>query len=92
MVRAVRSWAFAENGGGCQFAGFADFFQIKGISCYGKALLCAGKEIDKSVIRFIENVLFTTLTNVNFDEAVHVELLKESQEIKDTLKGMTGGD
>ncbi|WP_443638902.1 hydroxylamine reductase [Anaerotignum faecicola] len=46
--------------------------------------------MDKSVIRFIENVLFTTLTNVNFDEAVHVELLKESQEIKDTLKGMTG--
>lgn len=65
-------------------------FQIKGISCYGKALLTQGKEIDKSVIRFIENVLFTTLTNVNFDEAVHVELLKESQEIKDTLKGMTG--
>ena len=65
-------------------------FQIKGISCYGKALLAQGKEIDKSVIRFIENVLFTTLTNVNFDEAVHVELLKESQEIKDTLKGMTG--
>lgn len=65
-------------------------FQIKGISCYGKALLVQGKEIDKSVIRFIENVLFTTLTNVNFDAAVHVELLKESQEIKDTLKGMTG--
>ena len=64
--------------------------QIKGISCYGKALLAQGKEIDKSVIRFIENVLFTTLTNVNFDAAVHVELLKESQEIKDTLKGMTG--
>lgn len=66
------------------------FFQIKGISCYGKALLAQGKEIDKSVIRFIENVLFTALTNVNFDAAVHVELLKESQEIKDTLKGMTG--
>ena len=65
-------------------------FQIKVISCYGKALLAQGKEIDKSVIRFIENVLFTTLTNVNFDAAVHVELLKESQEIKDTLKGMTG--
>lgn len=65
-------------------------FQIKGISCYGKVLLAQGKEIDKSVIRFIENVLFTTLTNVNFDAAVHVELLKESQEIKDTLKGMTG--
>ena len=65
-------------------------FQIKGISCYAKPLIEKGTPMDKSVVSFIENVLFTTLTNVNFDEAVHVELLKESQEIKDTLKGMTG--
>jgi hydroxylamine reductase len=65
-------------------------FQIKGISCYAKPLIEKGTPMDKSVVSFIENVLFTTLTNVNFDAAVHVELLKESQEIKDTLKGMTG--
>ena len=65
-------------------------FQIKGISCYARPLIEKGTPMDKSVVSFIENVLFTTLTNVNFDEAVHVELLKESQEIKDTLRGMTG--
>ena len=65
-------------------------FQIKGISCYGKALLAQGKEIDKSVIRFIENVLFTTLTNVNFDAEVHVELLRESQRIKEELRAYAG--
>ena len=53
-------------------------------------LIEKGQHIDKDIVRFVENCLFTTLTNVNFDEAVHVELLKESQEIKDTLKGMTG--
>lgn len=66
-------------------------FQIKGISCYGKVLLEQGQKIDKSVISFIENVLFTTLTNVNFDAEVHVALLKKSQEIKDNLKSLTGG-
>jgi len=65
-------------------------FQIKGISCYGKVLQEGGQNIDKSVISFIENVLFTTLTNVNFDIKVHVELLRESQKIKENLRGMVG--
>ena len=30
--------------------------------------------------------LFTTLTNVNFDAEVHVQLLQESQKIKDSLR------
>ena len=49
-----------------------------------------GQKIDKSVISFIENVLFTTLTNVNFDAKEHVELLRESQEIKENLRSMAG--
>lgn len=65
-------------------------FQIKGISCYGKVLQDEGQHIDKNIIRFIENVLFTTLTNVNFDAKVHVELLNESQRIKDHLRNITG--
>ncbi|MGN0315705.1 MAG: hydroxylamine reductase [Fusicatenibacter sp.] len=65
-------------------------FQIKGISCYGKLLLENGQDIDKRVICFIENALFTTLTNVNFDAKVHVELLRESQAIKEKLKDMAG--
>ena len=65
-------------------------FQIKGISCYGKSLAENGQKIDKSLIRFIENVLFTTLTNVNFDAKEHVELLRKSQEIKENLRDMAG--
>lgn len=66
-------------------------FQLKGISCYGKMLLDQGEKLDKGVISFIENCLFTTLTNVNFDAEVHVKLLKEAQKIKDELRQQIGG-
>lgn len=66
-------------------------FQLKGISCYGKILLDQGEKLDKGVISFIENCLFTTLTNVNFDVEVHVKLLKEAQKIKDELRQQIGG-
>ncbi|MCU6762097.1 Hydroxylamine reductase [uncultured Roseburia sp.] len=65
-------------------------FQIKGISCYGKVLIEKGQHMDKTVVSFIENVLFTTLTNVNFDADVHVALLRESQEIKENLRNLVG--
>ncbi len=65
-------------------------FQIKGISCYGKVLVEKGEHMDKTVVSFIENVLFTTLTNVNFDADVHVALLRESQQIKERLADMVG--
>ena len=61
-------------------------YQVKGISCYGKVLSELGYPIEKAVIAFIESVLFTTLTNVNFDAEVHVQLLQESQKIKDSLR------
>lgn len=61
-------------------------YQVKGISCYGKVLSELGHPIEKAVIAFIESVLFTTLTNVNFDAEVHVQLLQESQKIKDSLQ------
>lgn len=61
-------------------------YQVKGISCYGKVLSELGRPIEKAVIAFIESVLFTTLTNVNFDAEVHVQLLQESQKIKDSLR------
>lgn len=61
-------------------------YQVKGISCYGKVLSELGHPIEKAVIAFIESLLFTTLTNVNFDAEVHVQLLQESQKIKDSLR------
>ena len=61
-------------------------YQLKGIACYGKNILDQGKKVDESVSKFIEDCLFTTLTNVNFDSAVHIEVLKESQKIKENLR------
>ena len=65
-------------------------FQIKGISCYAKEIVEKGENVDKDIVSFVENCLFTTLTNVNFDADVHVELLKRSQEIKEQLRSKVG--
>ena len=66
-------------------------FQLKGLSCYGDILLKKGMRPEKRVVSFVENCLFTTLTNVNFDPEVHVKLLQEAQKIKDELRQQTGG-
>lgn len=90
------------NGKGCtrlgvcgktpEIAGLQDLliFQVKGISYYGNRLLENGEEVEKDTIRFIEKVLFTTLTNVNFDADVHVELLRQSGQIKEKLRERAG--
>ncbi|MDV8114544.1 hydroxylamine reductase [Bacillus sp. BAU-SS-2023] len=62
-------------------------YQIKGISCYAKELIDKGEKIDKEIVSFVENSLFTTLTNVNFDGDVHEKMLRQSQEIKQSLRG-----
>ena len=61
-------------------------YQLKGISVYARALAERGEKIDERIVRFVENCLFTTLTNVNFDAEVHVDLLKQSQKIKEELQ------
>lgn len=61
-------------------------YQLKGISCYAKALLDKGEDIDEEVVKLVENGLFTTLTNVNFDPEAHVKLLLESQRVKEELR------
>ena len=65
-------------------------YQIKGISCYAKEIVEKGENVDKSIVSFIENSLFTTLTNVNFDADVHVEMLRESQRIKEKIRKQVG--
>ena len=65
-------------------------YQIKGISCYAKEIVEKGENVDKSIVTFIENSLFTTLTNVNFDADFHVEMLKESQRIKEKIRKQVG--
>ncbi|GFP76355.1 hydroxylamine reductase [Clostridium fungisolvens] len=61
-------------------------YQLKGISLYANELLKNGEVIDKSVVSFVEDSLFMTLTNVNFDPADHMAKLKKSQEIKESLR------
>lgn len=65
-------------------------YQLKGISFYARHILDSGLNVDKSVVSFIENCLFTTLTNVNFNVDDHVHLLKQSQDIKNNLKHIVG--
>lgn len=65
-------------------------YQLKGICFYARHILDSGLNVDKSVVSFIENCLFTTLTNVNFNVDDHVHLLKQSQNIKNNLKNIVG--
>lgn len=71
-----------------EVAGLQDLliYQLKGISCCQKVLMDRGEKPAEDIVRFVESVLFTTLTNVNFDAAVHVELLLQSQQIKEQLR------
>lgn len=75
-----------------EVAGLQDLliYQLKGISCCQKALMDRGEKPAEDIVRFVESVLFTTLTNVNFDAAVHVELLLQSQQIKEQLRQAVG--
>lgn len=65
-------------------------YQLKGISSYAMLLINKGEKIDKDVISFVEDSLFMTLTNVNFDGDSHENMLRKSQEIKQNLREKTG--
>ena len=75
-----------------EIAGLQDLiiYQLKGISFYGKKIIDNGRVIDKDIVSFVENALFTTLTNVNFDATVHRQMLKKAQEIKERLRSIIG--
>ncbi len=58
---------------------------LKGISFWG----VKGRELgvsDPETNLFVAQALFTTITNVNFDTAGHVELIREAVERRDALK------
>jgi len=61
-------------------------YQLKGISCYATRLLAKGEKIDKSLVSFVENSLFMTLTNVNFDPKAHIDMLRRSQINKEEIR------
>ena len=65
-------------------------YQLKGISLYAKELLDRNEKLDDSIAAFVEDGLFMTLTNVNFDPDAHINMLKKSQEIKEELRKKVG--
>ncbi len=64
-------------------------YQAKGISLYANCLLKKGDKIPKKYVRFIEDALFLTLTNVNFNEADHLHMLEQSQKLKEEIRKET---
>ncbi len=73
-------------------AGLQDLliYQCKGLALYANELIQKGQDAPTDVVVFIEDALFTTLTNVNFDEASHIALLEQSQVLKEALRKKTG--
>ena len=71
-----------------EIAGMQDLliYQLKGIAIYAQGYLDKGEHVPGEYIDFIEDSLFQTLTNVNFDEASHMEMLKRSQQLKEKIR------
>lgn len=65
-------------------------YQLKGISVYAKELLKKNEQVDTSIASFVEDSLFMTLTNVNFNPVAHINALEKSQKIKEDLRGKVG--
>ncbi|WP_084052672.1 hydroxylamine reductase [Desulfonispora thiosulfatigenes] len=64
--------------------------QLKGIGFYGQKMLDKGMSIEQGVHKFIVDSMFSTLTNVNFDETRFVEYIKKADKIKEDLKQRLG--
>jgi hydroxylamine reductase len=61
----------------------------KGISVYGERLKEKGT-VDKKAARFVCEALFTTITNVAWDDEVIIERIKEGLKVRDAVKEKVG--
>lgn len=61
-------------------------YQLKGIAQYAHEMIKRGQRIEEQYITFIEDSLFMTLTNVNFNEEHHMKMLTESQRLKEAIR------
>ncbi|HDR16166.1 MAG TPA: hydroxylamine reductase [Desulfobacteraceae bacterium] len=64
-------------------------YVCKGISVYGEKLKEQGT-LNRDAGRFICKALFTTITNVAWDDDVIIERIKEGLKVRDALKEKTG--
>lgn len=67
-------------------------YQLKGISIYAMKLIGEGEKISKHIVSFVEDSLFMTLTNVNFDPEAHMRALEKSQQVKEELRNKLNGE
>jgi hydroxylamine reductase len=61
----------------------------KGISIYGEKIKETGV-LDKNAARFICKALFTTITNVAWDDDVIIERIKEGLKVRDAIREKVG--
>jgi hydroxylamine reductase len=65
-------------------------YVLKGIGFYGQKAIDKGIPIDLETHKFIVDSMFSTLTNVNFDEEHFVHYIKHGDKIKEDLKTKVG--
>ncbi len=66
-------------------------YVCKGISVYGEKLKQKGT-VDREAGNFICKALFTTITNVAWDDEVISKRIQEALEVRDAVKANLGGD
>jgi len=66
-------------------------YVCKGISVYGEKLKEKGT-VDNDAGRFICEALFTTITNVAWDDDVIIDRIKQALEVRDAVKEKLGAD
>ena len=63
-------------------------YQLEGIALYASPLLNQGNTLPSETHRFVLDALFSTLTNVNFDQAFFIDFLRQSQAVKSNLQSL----
>jgi len=66
-------------------------YVCKGISVYGDQLKQKGT-VDKDAGRFICEALFTTITNVAWDDDVIIDRIRQALKVRDAVKAKLGAD
>ena len=64
--------------------------QMKGIAFYAMEAIKKGKKLSQEVNKFTMDGLFSTLTNVSFEEAEFAALVMEANKIKTEVKALAG--
>jgi hydroxylamine reductase len=65
-------------------------YMVKGLSQVATAARNAGKTVDPAINAFTCEAIFSTLTNVDFDPARFVALIREAAAHRDALKAQIG--